>query len=230
MGEDVVVCAPDANEQSVIDAHQHPQRRTALAIDQRQQFPRRFVVLLSARSNVGQQRPLVGGGRRAWLPVQQRIERDVVRGQILKRQIDAVALRILGYIAQNVGELKCDAGFFRELFSGRIGVAEDANADQAHDGCDQIAVAIEIVEGRVGVGLVCGGVLQIHGGSGDKFVEQAERNPEAGNRIFGRDEDGVAGRRAMADRVPFRSPRIELARRSSRERLSSSARSSALRM
>ena len=51
--------------------------------------------------------------------MKQRVERDVVRGKIFERQIDAIALRILGHIAQNVGQLKGDAGFLGELFGAR---------------------------------------------------------------------------------------------------------------
>ena len=56
-------------------------------------------------------------------------------GEIFERQIDAAALGIFGDVAQDVGELKGDAGFFGEFFGGGIGVAEDANADEADDGC-----------------------------------------------------------------------------------------------
>ena len=83
-----------------------------------------------------------------------RIESDVVRGEVFEGQIDAATLGIFGYVAQDVGELKSYAGFFGQLFSGGIAVAEDANADEADDRCDEIAVLIEVGKGCVGVGRV----------------------------------------------------------------------------
>ncbi len=46
------------------------------------------------------------------------IEGHVVGGEIFEREIDAATLCIFGYVAQDVGELEGDAGFFGQFFSG----------------------------------------------------------------------------------------------------------------
>ena len=51
-----------------------------------------------------------------WLAMQDGIERDVVRGEIFEGKIDAAALGVFGYVAQDVGELEGDAGFLGEFF------------------------------------------------------------------------------------------------------------------
>ena len=75
-------------------------------------------------------------------------------GEVGEGEIDAAAGGVFGYVAEDVGELERDAGFFGEFFGTRVGVAEDADTDQAYNGGDQIAVAVEIVKGCVGVGSV----------------------------------------------------------------------------
>ena len=194
-GEDIVIRALDALEQRVVDGNQHPKRGTAFAINQRQQLIGRAVVVLGAAGHGGQQRALGRRGRRGRRAMQQRIERNSVRREVIERQIDAVARRILAHIAQNVGELEGDAGFLGQFLGALVAVAEDANADQAHDRRDQVAVAVEIGEGCVGVGRAGGRVIEIHGDAGDQLVEQLERNGEARGGIAHGQEDGIGGAR-----------------------------------
>ena len=71
-------------------------------------------------------------------------------------------------------------------------VAEDANADQAHDRGDEVAVAIEIGEGGVGVGRAAlDGVIKIHGDAGDQLIEQLKRNGEARGGVAHGEEDRI---------------------------------------
>ncbi len=158
-------------------------------------------------------------------------ERHVVSGEVFEGQIDATALGVFGYVAEDVGELEGDAGFLGEFFCGRIGVAEDADADEADDRRDEIAVLIEVGEGRVGVGSVAGIGFEIGRGAGNEFVEKAERDVEALRGIADGDEDRIVVLRRFARRCAMRPATArDCERRCSREMLSSSERSSALRM
>ena len=51
--------------------------------------------------------------------------------QILEWQIDASALRILAHVANDVGELEREPKFLRIDTRGRIGVAENLDANEA---------------------------------------------------------------------------------------------------
>ncbi len=66
--------------------------------------------------------------------MQERVECDVVGSKVFEREIDAIARRVFGYVAEDVGELEGYAGLFGEFLGAGIGVAKDANADQADDG------------------------------------------------------------------------------------------------
>ena len=67
--------------------------------------------------------------------MQQRLQWDVVGGEVFKRQIDSIALCILGDIAQNVGQLERNSCLFRQLFRARICITEDPYTDQPHNRC-----------------------------------------------------------------------------------------------
>ncbi len=127
--------------------------------------------------------------------------------EIFEGKIDAAALEIFTNVAQDVGELEGDAGFLRELFGAQVGVAEDADADESDDGGNEIAVAVEIVEGGVGVVLAglllrrLGGAMQIHGSALDELIEKALGDLKARLRVGKSNEDGIGGRlrRTMRD-------------------------------
>ena len=73
--------------------------------------------------------------------------------------------------------------------------------------------------------------FQVHGGAGDQFVQQAERNVEPLRRVANGKKNRVV-RRSTLQRPGATRPATASSRRrrSSREMLSSSDRSSALRM
>src|SRR5260221_6548838 len=119
--------------------------------------------------------------------------------QILQRQIDAPALSILAQVANDVGELKCEAQFIR-IHAGRgIGVAEDFDADEADGGGDATAVENELVE------RVVAPPRQIHLDAIDDLVEVALRDIEAGNVVSERARYGP-GRRAGVDVTKLLAP------------------------
>ena len=168
--KDIVVCAVDAFEQAVVDRDQYPEGGAAFAIDEREQGVGGAVVAFGTSGVVGQKGALVarwagrsdcgaGANRRGY----------VVGGEIFEGEIDAVACGVFLHVAEDVGELEGDAGFFGEFFGAGIGVAEDADADQADDGGDEVAVVIEVGEGGVGVGRVFD--------SGARSVQASHRDP-----------------------------------------------------
>ena len=132
-------------------------------------------------------------------------------GKVFERQVDASALSVFGHVAKDVGELEGNAGFFGEFFGGGIGVAEDADADEPDDGGDEIAVAIEIGEGSVGVGRVVRICFEVGGGAGNEFVEQAERDGVALDGVTNGDEDRIGCWRACGGAVPCGLPLLEIA-------------------
>ena len=77
---------------------------------------RRRVVTLRTTPDFGKQCALVRSCRCALGAIEQRMKRDIVRGQIFEWQVDSPPLRILLHIAKNVGELKRNPCFFGELF------------------------------------------------------------------------------------------------------------------
>jgi len=163
----------------MVNGNQNPQRGTAHGVNQRQKETRRAVVAFREPGDGGKELALVGRGRRVFRSMKQRIEGDSVAGEILEGQIDPVARRILGHIAQNVGQLECNSSFLSQLFRAQVAVAEDADADQAHDRGHQVAVAVEIGKRSVCVRLAGGNVVQIQGDAGYKLIQEFEWNLEA---------------------------------------------------
>ena len=136
--------------------------------------------------------------------MQDGFETHVVGGQVFEGQVDASAFGVFRNIAQDVGELEGYAGFFGEFLGGGIAVAEDANADQSDDRRDEIAVAVEVGEGGVGVGRIAGVCFQIGCRAGNQFVEEAERNVEALRGVADGNKYWIAGRCAFAQRRAMR--------------------------
>src|ERR1039458_9641294 len=129
--------------------------------------------------------------------MQQRIDRDSMVREILEGQINTVAGGVFGDIAEDVGELESDSGFFGELLRAQIFVTEDANANQADYRCDEVAVSIEIAKGLVGLGRAVCGVVKVEGDAGHELVEKRKRNGEAAGCVAHGEEDGIDGCRAL---------------------------------
>ena len=95
------------------------------------------------------------------------------------------------------------AGVVGELLGAGVGVAEDADADEADDRGDEVAVALEAVEGLVGLigrALECDGRtrlglrLKIQRGAGDELLRGGRRGCRSGCWVsFEGEEDRVAG-------------------------------------
>src|SRR5271157_2068399 len=69
--------------------------------------------------------------------------------KIFAWQIHPAQVGIFSYVANDIGELKSDAGLLRQLFRTRIAIAKNADADQAHNRSDVVAVIVKLVEGLV---------------------------------------------------------------------------------
>ena len=155
-----------------------------------------------------------------------------MRGQIFKRQIDAVTRRIFCDVAQNIGELKGDARLLRKFFCPWIGVAEDANAHEPHDRGNEVAVSVEIGEKSDR----CPGAFPARGERSIVVPATSSSSRLSGiveslDRIANCDENRIGGRAVQHSRRARKQARRRVAGgAASWERLSSSARSSALRM
>src|SRR5580698_603677 len=89
---------------------------------------------------------------------------------VFLRKIDAAILAILAHVAQDVGQLECDAAFFGQLQGfGRL-EAEDVNDGEANHASHLVAVAIQLVEGLELFG------LQVRADAIDHFVEVLARD------------------------------------------------------
>ena len=149
--EDLHPALCDAGQQAVIDRHQHPHCGSAVAVQQRSQLARGEVVLLRSNGQRGQHGALALGHGTAGGEAAQLIHCLAELVEQIKGEIHAAPLHVFLYIAQNVGQLKGHAGLFGEVFRARVAVSEDADADQADDRCHQVAVAVEVVEGGIGL-------------------------------------------------------------------------------
>ena len=95
-----------------------------------------FVTVLGTLARGSEQLALAGGQLGAVAQGGQVFDADAVAVELVEGEIDAAALGVFAHVAQDVGELEGEAGFFGELFGAGVGVAEDADADQTDDGGD----------------------------------------------------------------------------------------------
>src|ERR1019366_6509955 len=168
--EDLHPVAGDAAEQAVIDGDQDPHGGAAVSIQQRDKLVGGEVILLRADRQRGKHAALPFGHGAARGKLAQFVDVLAELIQQVDGKIDAAALDVFLDVAEDVGELERDAGLLGELFGARVGVAEDADADKADDRGDEVAVAVEVLEGCVGLH---GGRTGLGGPGG------------AGNQFFG---------------------------------------------
>ena len=123
------------------------------------------------------------------------------------------------------------AGFLGEFFGARVGVAEEADADETDHRCDQIAVAVEVVEGGKGLDRVSAQAagLEVHRRSLHQLFEESVRNGSVSG-VVQREKDGVVGGSRSPGGAPGRDPLAMTMRRSAMGMDSSSAMSSARRI
>src|SRR5437899_7634296 len=105
------------------------------------------------------------------------------------RQIDASDFIIPTDIAQDVGQLKCEAQLFGQIQGARVAKAKDVKAGEPDRAGDPVAVLAQMVEGGVG------GNTEVHLRAGDEIVEVAGRMPKRLNRSA---KAGKTGRRPVS--------------------------------
>ena len=181
----------------MVDGDEDPEGGAAVAVDEGEELIGGGVVVLGfVRRGCGAWRGRFCWSVSAGCEGVDAVEGDAEIVEQIEWQIDAVALGVFFYVAEDVGELEGYAGFFGEFFGARVGVAEDADADQAYDGGYEVAVAVEVVEGGEGLGLRCrtqDGV-EVHGGALDQLFEEGVGDVEALLGVAEGEEDGVVGR------------------------------------
>src|SRR5438067_1205824 len=150
-GEHLHATAGNAAEETVVDGDQDPHGGAAVAVDHGDKLLAGDVVLFGTDGEGGEHPALAlrhGAAADELLEFFDGLAEFVHE---VARDVDALAVYVFLDVAENVGELEGDAGLFGEGFGARIGVAEDADADEANNRSDEIAVAIEVLEGFVGL-------------------------------------------------------------------------------
>src|SRR5271157_3328713 len=118
--------------------------------------------------------------------------------KIFAWQIHPAQVGIFSYVANDIGELKSDAGLLRQLFRTRIAIAKNADADQAHNRSDVVAVIVKLVEGLVlqlrnlAVGC-CLRAGHIHRGPLHQLFQQIQLDVVPLLRISQRKQHGIVG-------------------------------------
>ncbi len=132
---------------------------------------------------------------------------DGVLAEQIGGKVDAAAVGVFLDVAKDVGELEGDAGVDGELVGAAVGVAEDADADEADDGGYEVAVVIERGDAVVDLdgarraggagdfeGVDAFGLgLEIERGAGDELLEEVVGDGEAVLGVVEGEEDGVGG-------------------------------------
>ena len=173
--------ARDAVEEAVIDADEDAHGGAGVGVEQRDELVGAAVERLGVELESAEEGELVGAGLAAGGEGEDAFGGDGVLAEHVGGEIDAAAVGIFLDVAKDVGELEGDAGVDGELVGAAVGVAEDADADEADDRGYEIAVVIE--RGEVVVDLEgarrAGGAgdfdgvdafglgLEVEGGAGD---------------------------------------------------------------
>ena len=137
LGDDVAVMLVDAGEQSAVDLDHDPEGGAAVGVDQREELAGGGVEAPGAGGDAVDEAAFVGLGLAA---LGERKDVGGGHGEVgehVEGKVEAAALGVLFHIAEDVGELEGDAGLLGEWLGAGVGVAEDADADEADDGGDE---------------------------------------------------------------------------------------------
>ena len=191
----------------MIDADEDAHGGTGVGVKQRNEFGGAAIECLGVALERAEEGDLVGCGLAAGGEGKDALGRDGVFAEHVGGEIDAAAIGIFLDVAQDVGELEGDAGVDGKLVGAAVGVAEDADADEANDGGYEIAVVIKggdafvDLNGTGGAGGsgnlegadTFGLGLEVEGGAGDELLEEIVGDGEAALRIVEGEEDWIGG-------------------------------------
>ena len=165
----------------MIDADQDAHGRTGVGVEERDELAGAAIKSLGVEFESAEKSELVGVGGGAGGEGEDAIGGDGVFAEHVGGEIDAVAIGIFLDVAKDISELEGNAGVDSKLIGATVGVAEDANADEADDGGYEVAVMIQCgdavvdLEGARGAGGsgdfkgmdAFGLGLEVEGGAGD---------------------------------------------------------------
>ena len=114
--------------------------------------------------------------------------------ELLPRKVDSPALQIRAQVAQDVRELERHAQVLRVYLPALLLVSEDAKADQPHHGGHAVAVALQLLEGRVAQ------MREIHLDAGEELFQVGARNAESLEMGAERARGGLPGLALVAGR------------------------------
>ena len=193
LGEDGGGVGGDAVEEAVIDADEDTHGGTGVGVEQGDELVGATVERLRVELEGVEESKFVGVRCGSGGQGEDALGGDGVLGEEVGGKIDAAAVGVFFDVAKDVGELEGDAGVDGELVGAAVGVAEDANADEADDGGYKIAVVIERGEAVVDLdgarraggtgdfeGVDAFGLgLEVEGGAGDELLEEIVGDAEA---------------------------------------------------
>ena len=127
--------------------HEQPQRATAVFVDQIYERGALLVALPGAIRFKAQEFAYAEGSFAA--PEIGVV--DIVFGEIFFREIDAACGVVFMDIANDIGELKGQAQFFREIDGARILETKDVGAGESYGARYPVAIFFQAFEGGIGV-------------------------------------------------------------------------------
>ena len=143
--QDIVIAVCDFLQQAAVDFHQDPQRGPAIFIDEFHQPLCRFVVFARAISFIFQSRPQLLHLRRVLQRAGSKIgSRKVAAHKVFCGNINASHGRIFFYVADDIGQLKCQPAVFRQKFRFGILIAKNLDTHQSHNRSYVIAILLQV--------------------------------------------------------------------------------------
>jgi hypothetical protein len=193
--EDVVVALFDAEEEAAVDFHEGPEGGAGVVVDEVEEGAGVVVVLAGAAALEAEEFAEFGGG------LIEAVDAEVA--EFIGGEVNAMVVEVFADIAEDIGELEGDAAFFGEESGAGVGEFEDMDDGEADDTGDEVAVAVEVVEGfDLRAGEVAGDAI-------DHFMEEAVRDLEALGGVGESGPEGVWGGVALEDEIEVVAPLVE---------------------
>ena len=133
----------DPVKEAVIDADEDAHGGTGVGVEERDEFGGATVEGLGVEFEGAEKSELVRMRRGAGGHGEDALGGDGILAKHVGGKVDAAAVGVFLDVPKDVGELEGDAGVDSELVGATVGVAEDANADEADDGGYEVAIVVE---------------------------------------------------------------------------------------
>ena len=159
--------------------HEKPESSAAIGIDQIEKLGALFVQLPGAISFEAEKFANTQRG----FALRKVLRRDTVVREIFLGEIDAAERSVFMDIANNIGELKCQAELFGKIECTRIAETEKMGTGETNRAGDAITIFAKAIEGRIGTD------GEIHFRAGDQIVKIARGHVIATHGVDQRGQD-----------------------------------------